>query len=88
MVEEASAVIGFAAEHTTGINADHVNMVKFSSVRDLGYERVLGAMQQCVEDITHRNPSKVGSRTIRVALELIFCEGPTKCRGDIYADTT
>jgi hypothetical protein len=88
VVEEDSAVIGFAAEHTAGINADHVNMVKFGSVENLGYERVLGAMQQCIEDITHQNAIKVSSRTVRVALVLICYKGPTKCSGDIYADAT
>jgi hypothetical protein len=88
VVEEDSAVIGFAAEHTAGINADHVNMVKFSSAENLGYERVLGALQQCIDDIIHRNAIKVSSRSIRVALALICYEGPTKCSGDIYADAT
>jgi hypothetical protein len=83
VVEEDSAVIGFAAEHTAGINADHVNMVKFSSVENLGYERVLGAMQQCIEDITHWNAIQVSSRTVHVVLGLICYEAPTKCSSHI-----
>ena len=45
IVEGVSAVIGDAHERRDTIHADHINMVKFSSVKDDGYRKVLYAIK-------------------------------------------
>ena len=50
MVEGGSAIIGDAHERRDTIHADHVNMVKFSSVTEDGYIKILYAIKVLLEE--------------------------------------
>ncbi len=51
MVPQASAIIpGIADAEPVAIPADHLNMVKFTSREDGGYEKVSGHLQLLAEE--------------------------------------
>ena len=52
MVEGGSAIIGDAHERRDTIHADHINMVKFSSVTEDGYVKILYAIETLLEEQT------------------------------------
>ena len=49
MVEGGSTIIGDAHERRDTIHADHVNMVKFLSVTEDGYVKILYAIKVLIE---------------------------------------
>ncbi len=59
MVPQASAIIpGIADAEPVAIPADHLNMVKFTSREDGGYEKVSGHLQLLAEEA----PGAIGAR--------------------------
>ena len=49
VVDGESAIIGDARENRESIHADHIGMAKFSSSNDVGYKKVLYAIEMVLE---------------------------------------
>ncbi len=58
MPQASTIVSGAADAEPVAISADHLNMVKFASRKDEGYEKVSGHLQLLAEE----TPDAIGAR--------------------------
>ena len=56
VVENASSALDYALEQKDFINANHVDMCRFSGVDDDGYEKVRAGIALCLEQNTYDDP--------------------------------
>jgi hypothetical protein len=64
VVPDTSSSLDDPREHAETIQANHMNMVRFKSANDPGYEKVSGELRRLVQAIQRKNQTLVEERVI------------------------